>query len=359
MNKKLPAARPFFLQFSIKEQVLFAKRLSVLIQAGVPIVSALGIMSKQTGSKGATYIITRVVAEVEQGQLLSSGLRPFQHIFGEFAVNIIQVGEVSGTLYENLEYLSQELKKKLELKRKIVSALVYPVFIIVATLGITGLLTGYVFPKIMPVFLSFKMQLPWSTRVLMRVSFIVSRYGEYIMLGLVLAVVGTLFLLRQPRVRLWFDTVTLKIPLVGTMFQNYYLTNFCRTLGLLLKSDVKIVEAVKIVASTTANLAYRRQFSILSEHILRGEKISDYVSQQPILFPSILTQMLMVGEVSGNLSQSLLYLAGLYEDELNDLSKNLTTVVEPALMMFMGLIVGFVAISIITPIYGITQNLHQ
>ena len=142
------------------------------------------------------------------------------------------------------------------------------------------------------------------------------------------------------------------------MFKDYHLTNFCRTFGLLLKSDVKIVEAVKIVRETSTNLAYRNQFNTMQEHVLRGERISEYLSKHPNLFPSMLTEMVIVGEEVGNLSGSLLYLAQMYEDELSDLSKNLATVIEPVLMIFMGLIVGFVAISIITPIYGITQNLH-
>ena len=351
--------RPLFLKFSVKEQVLFTKRLAVLIGAGVPILNALRIMRGQTASKGAKYIITRLLNEMERGQFLSASLKQFENIFGVFAVNIIQVGEISGTLHNNLEYLSEELKKKMELRRKITSAFIYPALIVVATLGITILLTGYVFPQIIPIFSSFKTELPWSTKVLIVVSNVISHDWMYILLGIFVFVVGTILLLRLPKPKLWFHKKILKIPLIGTMLKDYYLANFCRTLGLLLKSDVKIIEAIRITAKTSTNLAYKNQLNTMSEHALKGERISEYLSKHPNLFPSILTEMIIVGEEVGNLSGSLLYLSAMYEDELSDLSKNLSTVIEPVLMIFMGLIVGFVAISIIAPIYGITQNLHQ
>ncbi len=352
------ARKPLRLKFPIKEQILFTKRLAVLIQAGVPILKALTIMSDQITSKGGSYILSLVLTEVEQGKFLSSGLQKFKRIFSDFTINIIRVGEVSGTLHENLEYLSEEMRKKQELKRKITSAFVYPIFIVVATLGITIFLTGYIFPKIIPVFSSFRVQLPLPTQILIAISHFVSHDWLFILLGIIAFVVGIVLLLRMPRIKLWFDTMLIRVPLIGTLFKDYYLANSCRTFSVLLMADVKIVEASKIVASVTANRAYKKQFVSMSEHLLKGEKVSDFLAQRPELFPSIMTQMIVVGEEAGNLSGSLQYLSRMYEDELNDLSKNLTTIIEPVLMVFMGLIVGFVAISMITPIYSITQSLH-
>ncbi len=148
------------------------------------------------------------------------------------------------------------------------------------------------------------------------------------------------------------------MPFLGKLFQVYAVANFTRTLGLLLKSEVRIIEGLQIVASTMGNVAYKEQFEILAEKVSLGTKLSSHMETQSKLFPAVVTQMTAVGETTGNLSQSLLYVADMYEDELNNLTRNLATSIEPILMIFMGILVGFIAISIITPIYSITQNLH-
>jgi len=285
-------------------------------------------------------------------------MRDYEKIFGQFAVNIVRVGEASGTLAQNLNYLADELKKKQVLRQNIIGAMVYPSFIVVATLGITILLTAYVFPKILPIFQSFKSQLPWSTRFLIAASSGLQHYWIHILAGLVALSIILALLLRIGSVKLWFDRNNMRLPFFGTMFRNYYVANFTRTLGLLLKSELGIIDSLRIVGDTLGNTAYRREFFRISEGVGRGEKISDGM-QDRLLFPSMTMQMVAVGETSGNLSFSLLYLSDMSEDELDCATKNLSTSIEPVLMIFMGLLVGFIALSIITPIYGITQNLHS
>ena len=346
------------LKFSAGEQILFAKRLAILLTAGVPLLPALQMLKKQANSKTSAYILGSLSDGVENGASLSAGMAKFKKIFGDFAVNIVRVGEVSGILSENLDYLAEELKKKQELKRRVISALVYPLFIIFATLGILILLVAYVFPKILPVFQSFKMQLPWSTRALIFISNIFLLHWLLILLFAAVLIGLSALLLKNLSFKLWLDGSVLRLPLLGKLFQSYQLANFSRTLGLLLKSDVRILEALKITAATAGNLAYRKEFFVMAENMAMGKKLSLHMEENEKIFPAMLAQMTAVGEMTGNLSGSLMYLAETYEDELNDLTKNLSTSIEPMLMIFMGLLVGFLAVSIITPIYGITQNLH-
>ncbi len=350
--------RNYFLRISMRDQILFAKRLGILIQSGVPIVKALRMLHSQAGSRSAKYVYAQMTDDVESGQALSIGMGKFQRVFGNFAINLVRIGEVGGNLNENLNYLAEELRKQQELRRKIVSALVYPVFIVVATLGIATLLTAYVFPKIMPIFQSFNFRLPLTTRILIAVSNFMSSYWYFLGGGLVLAVVATVLLMQVRAIKLFVHRNLLRLPLLGNLFQTYYVSNFTRTLGLLLKSDVRIIEALNIVASTMTNLAYHDEFRSMADTLSTGSKISEYMEQRPKLFPQMLSQMVAVGETTGNLSDTLMYLSQMYEDELNNQTKNLSTSIEPALMIFMGFLVGFIAISIITPIYGITQNLH-
>ena len=348
-----------FLSMSAQEQITFAKRLAILIKAGIPIVDSLDMLKKQASSKNFAYILDCLQYEVEKGQPLSSGMEMFKNIFGDFAINIVKVGEVSGTLVQNLNYLADELKKKQELKRNIVSALIYPAFIVVMVIGITVLLTVYVFPKILPIFQSFGAQLPWTTRVLIAVSSTMQHSWIYVLIAAGLLFVIYSLLMRIPLVRRAVDRFTFSLPLLGRLFKTYHIANFTRTIGLLLKSDVGIVETLQIVSRSSGSAAYRNKFREISENVLRGEKISEAMGKDKLLFPPIVTQMTAVGEVTGNLSSSLLYLAEMHEEEMNGMTKNLSTSIEPLLMVFMGLLVGFIAISIITPIYGITQNLRH
>ncbi len=347
-----------FFRLSTQDKVLFAKRLAILVKAGIPILDGLQMLKKQATSKTAKEVWGQVVADVENGQFLSTSLGRYKKVFGEFAVNIIQIGEMSGTLQENLNYLAEELTKKQELKRKMVGALVYPIFIMVATLAISALLTIFIFPKILPVFASFKFELPLSTRALIFVSNIFVHYGIYIFLAVIAAIVGFFAALRNERFHFMVDRFVLRIPVFGRITQSYHMANFCRTLGLLLKSQIMIVQATTITANTLSNLAYKKELLDLAGKVTKGEKISTHLAENPKLFPPMVSQMIMVGETTGNLSETLLYVSELYEHEIDMLTKNLSTTLEPVLMIVMGAIVGFIAISIITPIYEITQHLN-
>jgi len=337
---------------------MFAKRLSILVKAGVPILEALNLLARQARTRSQRAMFAALIRDVENGQYLSKSMLQFDKVFGDFAINIIRVGEVSGTLHENLNYLAEELKKKQILRRKIVGALVYPIFIVFATLGIAGMLTVYVFPKILPIFHSLNFELPFTTRALIAVSDFLVQYGWWVLGGVAAAVIAFTLALRLMPVRLLVDRIFLKMPIFGSISQSYHMANLSRTLGLLLKSEVMIVEAAAITANTLNNLVYRRELRVVSENLRKGEKISTHLFKREHLFPPMMSQMITVGESTGNLSETLLYLSDIYEHEVDEATKNLTSLIEPVLMIFMGVIVGFIAISIITPIYGITQNLQ-
>jgi type IV pilus assembly protein PilC len=345
-----------FTRLSIKEKTLFAKRLSFLIKAGVPILESLRIMRRQA-SGARSKVLDQVIADVSNGQFLSTSLAKFEDNFDQFAINIIKIGEESGTLDENLTYLADELKKKQNLRSKVLSAMIYPIFIISATLGISGLLIIYIFPKILPVFASLNVHLPITTRILIWAGHFLSMYGIYLVSALIGLLVFLIFLMRNSKFKLLIHEIILKLPLTGSISQNYHMANFCRTLGLLLKSDVRIVRAFSISAETTSNLVYRRELEKIAQNVTTGEKITTYMEKHPKLFPHVLTELLSIGEATGKLDETLTYLSEMYEAEVEELTKNLSTILEPALMVFMGIIVGFIAVSIITPIYEITQNL--
>lgn len=356
-SERAPLKKPAILSFSTQEQALFAKRLGMILKSGMPIMQGLHMMGGEKQSASAAYIYGHLIEHVENGQPLSTGLRKFNKIFGEFSINIIQVGETSGTLHENLNYLSEELKKKEALRKKVIGALIYPAVIVVATVGIALVLTMYIFPKITPIFASFKAELPLTTRMLMATSNFLMDYGIVLLLGIVALSLAYFFMMRVRNFHLTMDRILLKLPLFGKLSRYYNLANSSRTMGLLLKSDMGIVQSFAIAAQSCRNLAYRDELERVKNEVMKGQKISLQFMQNPNLFPPMFAQMVLVGEQTGNLSGTFGYLSDMYEEEISDLTKNLTTLIEPVLMVVMGIIVGFIAISIITPIYGITQQL--
>ncbi|OGE82838.1 MAG: hypothetical protein A2846_04325 [Candidatus Doudnabacteria bacterium RIFCSPHIGHO2_01_FULL_49_9] len=271
---------------------------------------------------------------------------------------MVRVGEMSGSLPENLEYLAVELKKKQELRRKVIGSLIYPVIIVIATLGIAGMLVLYVFPKILPIFKSLNFDLPWTTRALIWVSDLFLQHGLLIFGGFAFLVVAFFVALMFKPFRMGVHHVILKLPIFGRLSQTYQMANFCRTMGVLLRCDVMIVDATVIIAEITSNLVYRKHYYLISENLRSGQPISQHLQKKERLFPPIMSQMVSVGEMAGNLSDTLAYLGDMYEDEVDDTTKNLSTVIEPVLMVFMGLLVGFIAVSVITPIYEVTQSIH-
>lgn len=350
--------RPRYLYLSSQDRIFLIKRLAILLRAGVPILDALLLSGRQVKSKTAAWLLYGLSQSVAAGESLHKGMQRQQASFGHLSVSLVRVGELSGTLHENLEFLAAELKKQRELKRKIVAALTYPLFIVLATGGIVVMLTVYVFPKILPILQSFHTTLPFTTRAMIFFSNLLRFHGLALSVE-ILALCGLVFFLsRQEKPKKFFDRLILRLPFVGRMFASYYLANTSRTLGLMLKSDAPIVGAVRLVAETCPSSVFAAAFFDLAEHIKHGGRLSEFFFSRGRLFPESFVQMVAVGESAGRLPETLLYLSETYESEVDDLAKNLSSAIEPLLMALMGLLVGFVAISIITPIYQLTQNLN-
>ncbi|MDB5189567.1 MAG: ral secretion pathway protein [Parcubacteria group bacterium] len=346
-------------RLSMKEHMFLIQRLSFLLGAGIPLHAALSMLREQGGSARLTRVLEELTSEIANGRALARGMTHFPHVFGEFEINMVRIGESSGTLARNLSCLALELKKRANLRARVVGAFIYPAVIALATLAITGFLMLYLFPRIMPIFLSLHMKLPLTTRVVIALSGFLMHWGIVLLVLAALSVVATSYLLHQSaRARALRDKTALRMPVMGALLRQYYLADATRTLGLLLQSGVPITTALSLTADTTRHSVYKSAYQELAHAVERGERISVPAARYPQLFPAVFVQMLAVGETSGTLIETCGYLSELHENDVEEFTKNLSSLVEPALMIVMGLIVGFIAISIISPIYGITQNLH-
>lgn len=347
------------MRVSVKDQIIFFKRLSMMLRVQIPIVTSLTMIQSEHAKGSLSKITSAVIADISSGQTLANALSHYKTIFGYFSLSIIAVGERSGTLPESLEYITVELKKKHELRKQILGALIYPAIVVLATLAISIFLIVYIFPKIIPIFLSVKTTLPWSTTFLMIISEFLSVYGWYVLGGIVLVSIILPFILKIKNVNYYYTLAIMHIPIMGPLCRFYNLAQISRTLGLLLTNEISLNTSVDITSNSLHNCIYKETLRKIQTEVMMGKSLGVEFKKYGFLFPPLFVQMVQAGEKTGSMPVTLTYVSEIYESDIKDVTKNLTTIIEPVLMLFMGLMVGFIAISIITPIYGITQNLHQ
>ena len=363
-----PAVRPkpnkssffshWFDHISVQDRINFARHLSLVIKAGLPIYEGLKIIQTQTESKVLRRVLDSLISDVNNGKFLADGLQKYQFLFGDFFVNIVRVGEASGTLSKNLLYLAEELDRAKQLQGKVRSAMIYPLVILCMTIGVAGFLTFYVFPKLIPVFASMNVSLPFTTVILLATLHFLQSYGIGLLVGLIiLFIVVKMIVARVSAVQYVLDRIILIVPVVSDLSIGVNMVNFTRVFGLLLKSGVKIVEALDITSATFNNLVYRKVIIAAGEQVRTGAQMGTYLGTQKKLFPPLVSGMVLIGESTGNLEENLEYLAGFYDEEVDTKLHALTSLIEPLMLLLMGLLVGFVALSIITPIYSISSGI--
>ncbi len=339
--------------------MFFARHMAIMSRSGMRIIDILKAMKKQAGKGAYANLMESIIEDIKNGQFLSDSLAKNQNLFGDFFVNIIRVGEISGTLADNLEYLAESLRKQSELQAKVKGALIYPVVILFATFGMGGGMMFFIFPKILPIFKSLKVDLPITTRIFISVSNFFINHGVLAFLGIIGFFALFFLLIRIRPLRYAWHRSMLIVPYAGTMVRDYNMVNFSRALALLLKSGVKIVQALEISANSSANLVYKAKLHEIAISVGRGEPASKGLTDNPKLFPPIFSQMIEIGEETGRLANTGNYLADYYENELDASTKAFSTILEPVLLLTMGGAVAFIALAIIQPIYAVSQGIQK
>ncbi|MEK7211767.1 MAG: type II secretion system F family protein [Patescibacteria group bacterium] len=341
----------------LKEKLFFIANLRVMIKAGLSFGEALTTLGMQTSNKRFRKITEELNASVEKGEAFSTALARYPKVFSSFLINMVQVGEASGTLEKNLAEISLQMKKEHELLSKIRSALAYPIVIMLATIGVGVVMIVYVLPSILSIFSETKMALPLSTRILIAVSNTVTRYGIYLAIGFALLAAAFVSLLRSAGGRPIFHKILLKLPILGKIMQKVNLARFSRTLSSLLKTDIQIIKSFQITASVVGNLSYRTALLQTADVLKEGVSITESLKKSPNLFPPLVTQMISVGEKSGTTDQLLGELAEFYEAEVDEVTKSLSSIIEPIIIVFLGVVVGGMAIAVISPIYSLSDQM--
>ena len=336
------------------EKLFLTKHLGVMIKAGVSLPEALETVKEQAGP-ALKKVIRRIEIDVDNGTSLSDAMSKHKKTFDEFFTSLIRAGEKSGTLDENLSFLAEQIERDYSLRKKITGALLYPGLVIGASLIAGTLMAWYVLPKLADLFLSFEIELPLSTRVLLWIAGVMESYGGWITGSMVGLIVLIIFMLRVRAVRSITDSWLLKTPFVGKMVVDAEVGRMCRNLGTLLKAGLPVTEALDITADTIGNLRIKDDLLEVKSSISKGKSLFETLNLKKYSgeFPLIAVRMVAVGEKSGNLSEMLLYLGDFFESEVDNVSKRLGDLLEPVLLLIIGFMVAFVALSIISPIYSL------
>ncbi|HBR80960.1 MAG: Type IV pilus inner membrane protein PilC [Candidatus Uhrbacteria bacterium GW2011_GWE2_45_35] len=340
------------------ELLLFTKYLAVLLRSGLPLDESLEILNKQTKKKKTPLclILTSLVDHIRTGKTFADGLSEFPKTFSPVYVNLIRAGEGSGTLQDNLDQLVKQLEREHALTEKIRGAMMYPSVIMLAGLAIASVIVVFILPQITGLFSSLRVEIPLSTRLIFWLSDTIRFKWPWLLGGgLILGVVINIFY-RFKKTKPFFHAFFLVIPILGNLIKKINLARSFRLLGTLLRSGVPISEAFDVTISVVRNLRYRDMFEEMRTGISHGGTVAAVLEKHTSLVPPIALRLVNVGEETGTLSDMLLYLAVFYEDEIESQTKNLTSLIEPVMIIFIGLAVGWLAISILMPIYKVVGS---
>ncbi len=348
---------PLFLHFNSQQQILFTRRLALYLHSGIPIARALGHLQEDVPSPSAAHIFAAIEQIIAMGLPLSQGLSTFPQIFDSFVVGFIRTGEASGTLPETLERLALHLQKRNSLRGKLRSALIYPTVVLLGTVAVSVFLAVFIFPKIIPLLQGFHTTLPLPARVLVSINSLIVQRGTVLLIISGGIILFFFFIRKNAYVRRFSESVRMRIPLIGLLYVYYSLATFTRTVSVQLTGGIRIIASIELAREALSGILYQDALIEIENRITQGQRFSTALRLYPKLFPPLVYQMVAAGEATGTLSANLSSLAVLYEDNLDELTRNLTVLVEPVLMVVMGCIVGFIALAIITPVYQITQSL--
>lgn len=344
-----------FSRVPVLERLLFARYFALMLRAGLDLKTSLATLQKQTKNRTLADAIIGVRQGVEKGQSLADSMRPYPHAFPELFVGFIGVGETTGKLQETLEILAQQLQKEFELRRAVRGGMLYPIVIITTLVAVGFAMMIFVVPKLVEIFKGFDVELPLMTRILIWFSNAFSQYWYIFIIVAIVLIAALWWIMRIPKAKKSIMALLLYSPVFGPITKSINIARFSRNLSSLLSSGVGFAEALSILGNNTPHPVYAQVFHEAEEYVKQGKSLSQFFEGYNHLFPPLVVNIMGVGEQTGELAAVLQEVASFYEGEVDQTMKNLTSVMEPVLMVLIGLAVGALAISVISPIYGLVN----
>jgi len=347
----------FFKKVSTGQKKDFVKTLNLLIKSGTPINESFRVLSERARSPVLKEVLEKARERTEKGTPVYQVFEEspyFEKVFSSF----LRAGEESGTLENNLKNLTQWLERKQMVETELSSATLYPKIILVFAMSLGIGLVYFVLPRLVPIFAALDVQLPLPTRMILFMANFIQNNGLYLLLGIVVFVILVHLIRRTETVGAKIDGLILRVPLLGGFIRDYQLTIISQLFYTLLQSGLMITKIVDIISDSTTNRTYKKSLQYIKSRIIRGDPLSLAISNFPTLYPDIYVSMITTGEETGAFVDSFGYLADFFSASITDKTKKLPVVLEPAILIFIGLIVAFVASATILPIYEVTQGFY-
>jgi type IV pilus assembly protein PilC len=341
---------------SQKELMVMFRQLATLISARVPMVSALDTLADQASNRYLRIILKEIEDDVEDGASFSESLEKHPAVFEPLVINMLRAGEVSGTLQRAIEVVAENIEKNYQLSSKIKGALFYPGFVFSAALIIGFLVVTFILPKLTGLIRELGVAIPWYTEVLMWIGDFMNAYWWAVLLVFFAAGLSFFYYINTTSGQADWNRVVLKLPVFGNLMKYVYITRFAENMSSLLNGGIPIVKALIIVSDVTGNLVFREVILHAAEEVKTGGAMSN-VFLRSLVIPPIVSQMIKIGEESGSVAKVLDGVADFYRSEVENITRNMTSLIEPILIVFLGIGVGVMVVGILMPIYDIAGKL--
>jgi len=344
-----------FSHVTLREKVFLARQLAVMLSSGLPVDQAFKILANQTKNSYLVSIYQTIVHDLEQGSSLSGAIAKYPKIFDPVFIAIVRSGEGSGQLDKVLIQLADRMEVNQDFQSKVTTALIYPIFILITMIGIIAAMMVWVIPNIKSVFEQSNIDLPWTTKTVIAISDFTVKYWWIELIAIVVLSISGFFFFRTENGGSIWDLWKIRLPIVRDIFVQVYMGRFCQTMAMLTQSGVPIMETMAITANVIQNRIYTKSLKNISAQVERGIPMS-VPMQRDRYFPTIVSAMVAVGEQTGKLEMVLTKLSEYYERETNAIIKGISGLIEPVIILIIGLGVGFLVYSIIMPIYSVAQT---
>jgi type IV pilus assembly protein PilC len=345
--------------FGVKTQEVidFSNQVATLVESGISLVTSLELLCGQNAKKSLKKIITGLVEEIQGGSSLSQALSHYPKTFTNTYCQMIKASEQAGHLETGLKQAASYLEKQTAVNQKIKHAMLYPTFVLLMAVGVSILLITVALPPLVNLFKSLGADLPWMTKLLIGVASFFLNRGLYVLGGVLILIMLIIVLLRLPSVKIARDRFMLKIPVIGKINIERSMQYFCQTTAMLLQAGLRLPMIMDIIIQTNRNRIIRQALSRVRDSLIQGEGLSQPMTENE-LFPPLLVEMVVVGEKTGAMDTTLITLADFYEKKVNRRIDILIAMIEPVLTVIVGLVVIFIALSMITPLYSILRSMH-
>lgn len=346
-----------FEHVAFQDVVYMTRQFAIMLDAGLTLIDSIDIIKKQVSKAPLKKMLVDIDHQLRDGKTFSQSLSLYPGQYSHFYIALIKSGEASGKLDKILEKLAEHLERQREFKQKIRNALIYPIVIITAMFLMMFVMFAFVMPKLLSLYDNFQVELPESTKNIMKISNFMEQNWIWVLIGIIIAIVGLLRFLKTKRGKELLDRYIFYVPVIGNIVRSSGLVDATRTLSILISSGVPILDGLVIVTDVNSNIKFRQAFARITQKVEKGLSVGSAMSNETI-FPESLTQMTIVGEQTGHLDETLMKLAEYYQTESEMAVKGMLTLLEPMIIIVLGVSVGFLVMSVITPIFTLTNSMQ-